>query len=123
MGPRSDEGFGAGVLGLRRSYAGPSDGDVAQSAVRLVFTNHLGREGRVIGEPSVGDGFVKSFSWRGSESSGCVENEFGVLFMPDDLRCGVMPGFGEGEMPLVCIEIFDAVDDDLGSVCSGGRNL
>jgi hypothetical protein len=34
-----------------------------------------------------------------------------------------MPGFGEEETPHVCIEIFDAVNYDLGSVCSGGRNL
>ncbi len=46
--------------------------------VRLVFVSHLGREGRVIGEPSVGDSFVNIFSWWGSESSGSVENEFGV---------------------------------------------
>jgi hypothetical protein len=58
--------------------------------VRLVFANHLGREGRVIGEPSVGDSFVKICSWWGSESSGSVENEFGVLFMLDDLRRGVI---------------------------------
>jgi hypothetical protein len=104
LGPRSDEGFGVGVLGLRRSYARPSDGDVVKSrsgAVRLSFTNHLGREGGVIGELSVGDGFVKSFSWMGCESSGCIENEFSVLFMPDDLRRGVVPGFGEGETPHV----------------------
>ena len=46
-----------------------------------------------------------------------------MLFVPDDLSRGVMPGFGEGETPQVCIEICYAVDDDLGSVCSGGRDL
>ncbi len=94
--------------------------------VRLVFSNHLSRKSRVIVEPSIGDSFVKGFSWWGSESSGSVENKFGVLFMLDDLERGVMPGFGEGEPPHVCIEIFDAVDYDFGSVCSVdtvGRNL
>ncbi len=91
--------------------------------VRLVFANHLGRKSRVIGEPSVDDNFVKSFSWWGSESSGSVENEFGAVFVSDDLGRGGMPGFGEGETPHVCIEIFYAVDYDFGSACSVGRNL
>ncbi len=47
-----------------------------------------------------------------------------MLFVPDDIGRGRMPGFGEGEAPHVCIEIFDAVDDDLGSMCSiRGRDL
>jgi hypothetical protein len=56
------KGFGFGALGLRRSYAGPSDGDVAKGrgwAVRIVFANHLGCEVRVVGKPSIGDDFVK----------------------------------------------------------------
>ncbi len=58
----------------------------------------------------------------GPESTERVENEFGVLFMPDDLGRGVMPGFGKGEQPHVCIERFYAVDYDFGSVCSVGGN-
>jgi hypothetical protein len=46
-----------------------------------------------------------------------------VLFVPDDLSRGVMPDFGEGETRHVCMEIFDVVDDDLGSLCSGNRDL
>ena len=58
----------------------------------------------------------------GPESTERVENEFGVLFMPDDLGRGVMPGFGEGEPPHVCIEIFYAVDYEFGYACSVSRN-
>ncbi len=43
-------------------------------AVRLLLFNHLGCESRVVGKPSIGDGFVKCYNWRGSEGSGCVEN-------------------------------------------------
>jgi hypothetical protein len=88
--------------------------------VRLVFPNHLGSEGRVVGEPSFGDGLVEGFGCGGSERGGSIENEFSILFVSDDVRCCGLPGLGEGETPHVCIAVFDSVDDGLGSVCSRG---
>ena len=84
----------------------------------LVFSNHLGRECGVVSKPSIDDRLIECFSGRGSECSGGVKNEFGVLFMPDDLLGSVMLGFWERETPNIGIEIFDAVYDDFGSVCS-----
>ena len=89
-------------------------------AVWLVFSNHLSGEGRVVGEPSFSHGLVEGFGCGGSESSGSIENEFGVLFVPDDVRGGCLPGLGEEKTPYVCIAVFDAVDDDLGAMCSRG---
>ncbi len=43
-----------------------------------------------------------------------------MLFVPDDVRGGCLPGLGEGKTPHVSIAVFDAVDDDLGAVCSRG---
>ena len=54
------------------------DDRMPDQAMVMVFANNLGREGWVISEPSVVDSFVESVSWWGSESSGSVENEFGV---------------------------------------------
>jgi hypothetical protein len=81
-------------------------------AVWLIFSNHLSGEGRVV-----------RFGCGGSETSGSIENEFGVLFVPDDVRGGFLPGLGEGKTPYVCIAVFDAVDDDLGAMCSRGGYL
>jgi hypothetical protein len=92
----------------------------SSGAVWLVFSNHLGGEGRVVGKPSFGHGLVEGFGCRGSEGGGGIENEFSVLFVPDDVRGCSLPGLGDGETPHVCIEVLDAVDDDLGSVCSRG---
>jgi hypothetical protein len=88
--------------------------------VWLVFSNHLSGEGRVVGKPSLGNGVVEGFGCWGSESGGSIKNEFSVLFMSDDVRCCCLPGLGEGKTPHVCIAVFDAVDDGLGSMCSGG---
>ena len=60
-------------------------------AVWLVFSNHLSGEGRVVGKPSFGHGLVEGFSCGGSESGGSIENEFSVLFVPDDVRGGCLP--------------------------------
>ncbi len=70
----------------------------------------------MVGKPSFGNGW-------GSESGGSIENEFSVLFVPDDVRGCCLPGLGEGETLHVCFAVFDAVDDDLGSVCSRGWYL
>ncbi len=86
----------------------------------LVFANHFCGEGRVVGKPSFSDGLVKSFGRGGFESGGSIENEFSVLFVSDDVRGCCLPGLGEREPPHVCIAVFGAVDDDLGSVCSRG---
>ncbi len=108
---------------MRRSYAGAGDGDVPQcgsGAVWLVFSNHRGGEVRVVGKPSLGNGVVEGFGCGGSESGESLQNEFSVLFMSDDVRCCCLPSLGEGEMPHVCIAVFDAVVDGLGSMCSRG---
>jgi hypothetical protein len=94
----------------------------SSGAVRFFFPNNLGGEGRVVGMPSIDDGLVKGFCCSGSEGCGCVESEFSVLFMPDDVRSGGVPSLGEGERPHICIAVFYAVDDDLESVCSRGRD-
>ncbi len=60
----------------------------------LFFSNHLSGEGRVVGEPSFGDGLVEGFGCRGSESGAGVENEFRVLFVPDDVGGYCLPGLG-----------------------------
>ncbi len=86
----------------------------------LVFANHLGGEGRVVGEPFFCNGLVEAFGCEGSERGGSIENEFSVLFVSDDVRGCSLPGLGEEETPHVCIAVFDSVDDDLGSVCSRG---
>ncbi len=89
-------------------------------AVWLVFSNHLSGESRVVGKPSFGHGLVEGFGCGGSESGGSIKNEVSVLFVADDVRGCCLPGLGEGETPHVCIAVFDAVDDDLGSMCSRG---
>jgi hypothetical protein len=88
--------------------------------VWLVFPNHYGGEGRVVGKPSFDHGLIEGFGCGGSESGGSIENEFSVLFVPDDVEGGCLPGLGEGKTPHVCIALFDAVDDDLGAMCSRG---
>ncbi len=70
---RSGEGLRFGGFEPGRSYARPrdGDGDVTESggwAVGLVFSNHLGCERWVVGEPAVCYGVVKGLGWRGSES-------------------------------------------------------
>ncbi len=89
-------------------------------AVWLVFSNHRGVEVRVVGKPSLGNCVVEGFGCGGSESGGSIQNEFSVLFMSDDVRCCCLPGLGEGETPHVCIAVFVAIDDGLGSMCSRG---
>ncbi len=86
----------------------------------LDFPNHHGGEVRVVGKPSLGNGVVEGFGCGGSESGGSIKNEFSVLFVSDDVRGCCLPGLGGGETPHVCIAVFGAVDDDLGSMCSRG---
>ncbi len=57
----------------------------SSGALWLVFSNHLCGEGRVVGQPPFGNGLVEGFGCGGSERGGSIENEFRLLFVPDDV--------------------------------------
>ena len=77
-------------------------------AVRLVLAEDLRGEGRVVAEPSLCEGVVKCLERGRAKCGRSVEGEFGVLLVPDDVRC-CWARLRKRESPDVGASLFDAV--------------